>query len=207
VTRARSPRAKAAVLADLATRHLLPRGPLRDFCAGMRDDLAGRVIRTEAELDAYCYRVAGTVGVVMAALLGTTTPAAHRHAAALGMAMQRTNFLRDIDEDLGNGRVYLARETLARHPGALDGAGGPARAALVREQIARADALYEEGVRGIALLRRGRFAITAAAAMYREILRQIERDGYGAHRARAVVARRRKLVVVARARAWAAVAS
>jgi 15-cis-phytoene synthase len=118
-------------------------------------------------------------------------------AAALGKAMQRTNILRDIDEDLENGRVYLARSTLERF-------GSPApglRAELLRDQIARADALYEEGIAGIALLMRGRRAIRAAAAMYREILRQIEREGYGAEAGRVVVPRSRKLLVAARSAA------
>jgi phytoene synthase len=72
------------------------------------------------------------------------------------------------------------------------------RAGLVRDQIARADALYDEGMAGVPLLRSGRRAIGAAAAMYREILRQIEREGYGARAGRAVVPRSRKLLVAAR---------
>jgi phytoene synthase len=187
------------LLAGLERRHDLPRPAIADFCAGMRDDLRAAPIATEAELDVYCYRVAGTVGVVMAAVLGATDPAAPRHAAALGEAMQRTNILRDIDEDLANGRVYLARETLERF-----GTGGvppPAeREELLRDQIARADARYDVGIAGILLLPCGRRAIAAAGAMYREILRQIERDGYGAQSGRAIVSRTRKLRVAARAR-------
>ncbi len=112
--------------------------------------------------------------------------------------MQRTNILRDIDEDLAAGRIYLARETLERFGWAT--VPPPAqREALLRDQIARADALYDTGVAGIALLPCGRRAIAAAGAMYREILRQIERDGYGAQAGRAVVSRKRKLLVAARA--------
>ncbi len=192
---------EAAVLADLATRHDLPRHALRDFCHGMRDDLEGRPVRTEADVDRYCYRVAGTVGVVMAAVLGTTDDArAFPAAAALGMAMQRTNILRDLDEDRALGRCYVAQETLGRLGGDLRPGG---REALVRDQIARADALYDEGVAGIGALRRGRFAIAAAAAMYREILRQIEREGYGREAGRAVVPQRRKLAIAARRGAFA----
>ena len=73
-----------------------------------------------------------------------------------------------------------------------------AREALLRDQIDRADALYDHGIAGIELLPRGRRAIAAAAGMYREILRQIEREGYGARPGRAVVAPRRKLAVAAR---------
>ena len=185
---------EARLLATLDARRPLPREALLDFCRGMRDDLAGRPIATEEELDRYCYRVAGTVGVVMAALFGTTRPGAERQAAALGMAMQRTNILRDIDEDLAYGRIYLARETVERFGSLEPGL----REQLVRDQIRRAEALYEEGMAGIPALACGRRAIAAAAAMYREILRQIEREGYGRAAGRAVVPRRRKLAVAAR---------
>lgn len=194
----RPPRSREArLLAGLDRRHDLPRDALADFCQGMRDDLQPFVIDTEADLDVYCHRVAGTVGVVMSAVLGATDPAAPRHASALGQAMQRTNILRDIDEDLGNGRVYLARETLERLcSGRLP---PPAqREELLRDQIARADALYDAGMAGICLLPAGRRAIGAAGAMYREILRQIERDGYHPVAGRAVVSRKRKLLVAAR---------
>ena len=190
---------EAQLLAHLAQRHPLPRAALADFCAGMRDDLCGAPMQTEADLDLYCYRVAGTVGVVMSSLLGATDPAAPQHAAALGQAMQRTNILRDIDEDLEAGRVYLARETLERSA-AASVPPVARREALLRDQIARADALYDVGMAGIALLPCGRRAIAAAGAMYREILRQIEREGYGAQAGRAIVPRSRKLLVAARAR-------
>jgi phytoene synthase len=188
---------ESRLLADLTRRHPLPRPALADFCLGMRDDLSATPIETEAELDVYCHRVAGTVGVVMAALLGASDRAAPRHASALGQAMQRTNILRDVDEDLGNGRVYLARETLERLCGGR--VPPPARReALLRDQIARADALYDVGMAGVCLLPCGRRAIAAAGAMYREILRQIERDGYHATAGRAIVSRKRKLLVAAR---------
>ena len=181
-------------LETLSERHPLPRSALADFCEGMRWDLAGRVFGTEAELDAYCYRVAGTVGIVMASVLGTTDDRRARPAAAaLGMAMQRTNILRDLDEDGAAGRSYLAREVTDRYGAPRPGA----REALLRDQIAKADARYEAGIAGIELLRCGRSAVRAAAWMYREILRQIEREGYGARPGRAAVPRRRKLWVAA----------
>jgi phytoene synthase len=185
---------ETAVLEALSQRHPLPREALLDFCAGMREDLAAVPLVSEADVDRYCYRVAGTVGVVMAGVLGVREAARARGAAgALGMAMQRTNILRDIDEDLRAGRVYVAAETVER----FGGLGTASREALLRDQIPRADALYERGAAGIPLLRRGGWAVAAAAAMYREILRQIERDGYSA--GRAVVPRRRKLAVAASA--------
>lgn len=190
------PTREVAILEQLASRHAIPRDAFVDFCAGMRHDLGGGVLRRESDVDAYCYQVAGTVGVVMAAILGShDAEVARPAAAALGMAMQRTNILRDIDEDLAGGRVYLAQETLARFGGSL--APG-AREGLLRDQIGRADTLYVRGCAGIPLLLHGRRAVSAAAGMYREILRQIEREGYGAHSGRAVVPGPRKLLIAAR---------
>jgi 15-cis-phytoene synthase len=187
---------EATILDALAARRSIPRDAIADFCAGMEHDLSGAAVTTEAELDTYCYRVAGTVGVVMTGILGTTDTVQGREtAAALGMAMQRTNILRDIDEDDAAGRIYLAADTVARFGGSL--APGD-RAALMHDQIARADALYDRGIDGLELLVHGRRAVAAAAAMYREILRQIEREGYGARPGRAIVPQRRKLAIAAR---------
>lgn len=189
---------EARILDELHRRHDLPQDALLDFCAGMRDDLDHVPPATEAEVDRYCYRVAGTVGVVMTALLGVrdgADPVATREAAAaLGIAMQRTNILRDLDEDAAAGRRYVSDEAIAAHGPPVPGA----RAALLRDQIARADARYDEGLAGLPALRSGTAAIRAAAAMYREILRQLEREGLGARPGRAVVPRHRKLVLAAR---------
>lgn len=187
---ARPTSSEAEALEALARRHALPRDAVADFCRGMEHDLARRPIHTERDLDRYCHRVAGTVGIMVATMLGTRRPCLDA-AADLGAAMQRTNVLRDVDEDAGRGRVYLASETIARF-----GAPEPGhREGLVRDQIARADRLYRRGIAGIGGLRRGRWAIAAAAATYREILRQIERDGYGSAPGRAVVGPARKAAV------------
>ena len=148
-------------------------------------------------MDVYCYRVAGAVGEMMASILGVWDDQAWNAARALGNAMQRTNILRDVDEDLANGRVYLARDTLERF-GITDLATQD-RTELYRDQIARADTLYDQGMAGIPMLIHGGRSVAAAGAMYREILREIERGGYGARRDRSVVARHRKALLVARA--------
>ena len=198
------------ILDDLARRHPdLPRDAVHDFLAGMRADLAGPSIGTDEEAAHYCYQVAGTVGRLMASMLGVTPGREHeadRAARALGSAMQRTNILRDIDEDLANGRVYLSAASLRAHnidPAAASGStslGDADRGELLRDEIARADAEYDEGLNGIRYLQHGGRSIRAAALLYREILRQIERDGYGARRPhRPVVGRARKAALLARA--------
>ncbi len=198
------------ILDDLARRHPdLPRDAVHDFLAGMRADLAGPQIETDQDAAHYCYQVAGTVGRLMASMLGVAPSherEADRAARALGSAMQRTNILRDIDEDLANGRVYLSAASLRAHNIDPAAASGPTslrdadRGELLRDEIARADAEYDEGLNGIRYLTHGGRSIRAAALLYREILRQIERDGYGARRPhRPVVGRARKAALLARA--------
>jgi phytoene synthase len=199
-----------AIFVDLQRRTpSLPTDAIGAFLDGMEGDLAGPHIQTDADLDLYCYQVAGTVGRLMAALLGVRRDdgaQADRAARALGAAMQRTNILRDVDEDLANGRLYLSAEALQR--AGLDPAAtsGPTslrdgdRQKLYRAEIARADADYEAGIKGIRHLQNGGRSIRVAAHLYREILRVIERDGFGVRRPhRPVVGRARKAVAVVRA--------
>ena len=190
----RTPEVEA--LDALGRRHPLPRDAIGDFCAGMRQDLAGVHFATERELDVYCYRVAGTVGLTMAAMLGSSHwQEARACAISLGIGMQRTNILRDIDEDLAAGRIYISDEARRRHGRSL--APGH-REALVRDGIARADACYDDGLLGVRLLRRGRPAVALAAGLYREILREIERTGLGPAGGRAVPSAPRRVLTVVR---------
>jgi phytoene synthase len=199
-----------AIFVDLQRRTpRLPTDAIGAFLDGMEGDLAGPTMESDADLDLYCYQVAGTVGRLMAALLGVHSGDDVRadHAArALGAAMQRTNILRDIDEDLANGRLYLPASALRRvglDPAATSGPtslrDGDRRALYVAE-IARADADYEVGAAGIRYLQNGGRSIRVAAHLYREILRQIERDGLGVRRPhRPVVGRARKAALLVRA--------
>jgi phytoene synthase len=175
----------------------MPRDAVVDFCLGQLADLETPRIETEADLDLHAYRVAGTVGRLMAGLLGVNDPAADGAARALGIAMQRTNILRDIDEDLVRGRVYIPAQTM-QALGIRD-LGTQDRAMLLTVEIAIADRWYQQGLGGTRYLLQGRRAVHAAGIMYREILRQLERDGLGRVRpSRASVSGRRKLMVAAR---------
>ena len=199
-----------AIFVDLQRRTpTLPIDAIGAFLDGMEGDLAGPAMESDADLDLYCYQVAGTVGRLMAALLGVharEAVQADRAARALGGAMQRTNILRDIDEDLANGRVYLPVSALRRaglDPAATSGTTSLRdgdRQALYSAEIARADADYETGMAGIRHLQNGGRSIRVAAHLYREILRQIERDGFGVRRPhRPVVGRARKAALLLRA--------
>ncbi len=188
-----------AILQDLCERYpAMPRDAVADFCTGQLDELNVVTIETESDLDLHAYRVAGTVGRLMASLLGVTDSRARASAEALGIAMQRTNILRDIDEDLARGRVYIPAET-------MDAVGVrdltlDSRERLLTVEIAIADRWYEEGLTGTKYLLRGRRQVRAAGLMYQEILRQLERDGLGRIRPRRVsVSPPRKLRLMARA--------
>ncbi len=174
-----------------------PRFPkaVLDGCRALRHDMVHAVIHTEDDLERYCEYAGGTVLAMIAQILGTTSNGEAK-MATLGRAMQRTNILRDIDEDRAHGRLYIARTTIERFGPPNPGA----REELLREQIARADALYEQGMGAIPLLREGRRAMTLSANLYREILRQIERDGYGSTPGRATVPRWRTRLLIAKHR-------
>jgi phytoene/squalene synthetase len=170
-------------LTELSQRHTLPTEAILEFCDGMRHDIARTVIHTEEDLELYCQRAGGSVGIMLARILGTARPEGEAKMATLGRAMQRTNIVRDIDEDATHGRLYIASSTIERFGAPTPGS----RTALIRDQIARADALYEQAADATTLLTRGQQGMALCTTLYREILRQIERDGYGRAPGRAVV--------------------
>jgi 15-cis-phytoene synthase len=184
---------EVSILNELSRRHALPRSALDEFCIGMRHDLAQTPITTEDDLERYCQYVGGSIGAVVASMLGISGPEALHKVAMLGRAFQRTNILRDIDEDHAHGRLYIAATTIERFGPPVPGA----REQLLRDQITRADRLYEQGLGAIALLARGQRAMAVSAALYREILRQIERDGYGRQPGRAVLPAWRERMLIA----------
>ena len=188
--------AATLTLADLSRRYPLSPEPFIDLCAAFRDDLARTAIETDEDLDLYCAHVGGSVAVMVAELLGTRAADAKAKIATLGQAMQLTNVLRDVDEDLSRGRIYISRASIGRFGFPSPGARGE----LLRDQIARADSLYDEGHDGIRLLSRGHLGIAVCASLYREILRQIEREGLGRRRGAVSVPAWRRNLVVARRR-------
>jgi phytoene synthase len=176
--------------------------------AGIEMDANGtRYVDTDA-LVGYCFRVAGTVGLMMSHVLEVRRPEALRHAAHLGIAMQLTNICRDVGEDFARGRLYLPASLLARagahiaaHPGGeLPEAAREPIATVVRSLLAYADAFYESGERGIPFLPfRAAAAVRAARLVYAEIGRVVLRRGADPLAPRATVSAPRKLVLVVRA--------
>jgi phytoene synthase len=172
---------------------------------GFAWDAEGRRYRTIGELHDYCARVAGTVGVMMALLMGARSSHALARAADLGVAMQLSNIARDVGEDARAERLYLPLEWLADtsvDPAAFVAAPEytPALGRTIARLVDAASELYERAIPGIAELPAScRPAIHAARLMYAEIGHEVERGvDDGLHR-RAVVSGRRKLELLVKA--------
>ena len=164
-------------LADAAERLPIPLGALGELIDGCEADVLGTRYGTFAELEHYCRCVAGSIGRLS---LGVFSPAVRPAAAGLadtlGIALQVTNILRDIREDLLGGRVYLPAEDLDRFGVRLELVDGRL-AALVRFEAARGRTLYAEGLRLLPLLdRRSAACCAAMAGIYRRLLDRIESE-------------------------------
>lgn len=190
-------------VAHVVRQYDLPLGPLFDLLDGLDGDLAPRHLPDDTALERYCYCVAGTVGIVMAVLLGTHEPEALRAACDLGIAMQLTNVLRDIREDLARGRIYLPADAMATvgyhrsdlEYGVIDGRF----VTLMQQYIERARAYYATGLAGLRFLpRESRFPIALAAASYAAILTKIEDAGFDVFTRRVCTGRGEKLLLAAR---------
>lgn len=192
-------------LACVVKHHGVPRLLLDALLEGFFWDASGRRYETiEALLD-YAARVAGTVGAMMALVMGSTSARALARACELGVAMQLTNIARDVGEDARNGRLYLPRAWL-RDAGIDPEAWlrapvfDAAIAGVLERLLHAADELYIRAEHGIAELPRDcRSAILAARLVYAEIGHQLRRDGLDSVNRRSVVSRARKLRLLARA--------
>ncbi|MGW7575589.1 phytoene/squalene synthase family protein [Streptomyces sp. NPDC054765] len=174
-----------------------------DFMASMRSDLTVTDYPTYDELRRYMHGSAAVMGLQMLPVLGTVVPQeeAAPHAAALGVAFQLTNFLRDVGEDLDRGRIYLPADLLAAH--GVDRAllrwsrdTGHQDPRITAAMAAAADltrGVYREAEPGLALLDPvSRPCIRTAFVLYRAILDAVRDDGYAVLHRRSAVSRRRR---------------
>jgi len=160
-------------------------GVVRELLRGMMGDLATVRFETDRELLRYCYRAAGTVGLMMCSVLGVVDRRAQRHAVDLGIAMQLTNICRDVLEDAQAARVYLPAERLAQYgvtseqlvEGSADELGV---SLVVNDLLDVAEGYYRSGDAGMRYLpARARWAILIASRLYRGIGRRLRRKHGG----------------------------
>lgn len=173
------------------------------FFRSMKMDTSVFRYPTYEDLEVYVYGSAAVVGLMMCRVVGVADGKADPHAEALGVAMQLSNFLRDIGEDWRRGRVYLPLEDLARfgytERDLASGVIDERFVDLMRFEIDRARRLYEIADEGMGYIPRGRrFPVVVARKLYAAILDRIEARGYDVFSRRAQVSRPGKIVVAVR---------
>jgi phytoene synthase len=187
--------------------------PYLDMIEGQRMDLTWTRYPTFDDLKLYCYRVAGTVGLMTQGVMGvdrayTTAPWSDRPdtsdaAVALGIANQLTNILRDVGEDRGRGRIYLPQEDLQRfgysEEDLLAGRMNDAWRQLMAFQLERARDWFARSEAGVRWLSAdARWPVWTSLRLYRGILDAIEQLDYDVFQHRAYVGRLGKMLELPR---------
>ncbi|MEL7500385.1 MAG: phytoene/squalene synthase family protein [Planctomycetota bacterium] len=184
-------------LAELVDKYDLPKEWPLDLLRGMESDLEFEPVEDQQELELYCYRVAGVVGLMMCRLLGVTDPRAYENANRLGIAMQMTNIARDVAEDWDRGRVYLPQSwvKLSADPNRRPSDGDVQEP--VKRLLALADRNYRLGRQGFkSLPTKTRLAIRIAATVYEAIGSEIRAANFCVMGQRHFVSIPKKLLLV-----------
>jgi len=191
-------------LADAVRRYGIPHDYFHRLIEGVETDLTvGRYANFE-ELKRYCYLVASVVGLISIEIFGYEGgEEARGHAADLGIALQLTNILRDVQEDLQRDRIYLPGDELARFGYKDDylrrGVANEAFHKLMAYQVARAELYFEQGRMLLPFLpRRARACVGVMAGIYRSILDDIRRRPETVLRQRVSLSAGQKLALAGR---------
>jgi 15-cis-phytoene synthase len=184
--------------AQTRSRFQIPVRYAEQLLDGIQQDLYKYRYKSFEDLSVYCYGAASTVGLMSMHIIGYERVEAIHHAIRLGVALQMTNILRDINEDWQSGRLYLPLDELnafGLSEADIDrGLVDDRWREFMRFQIARARQLFQEAWPGIPMLHPdGRFAVAAAAGLYEAILDDIESHDYDVFSRRAHVSDSLKL--------------
>ncbi len=198
-----------AVMVDTLERFPQSIQPYLDMIEGQRMDLTWTRYPRFEDLKLYCYRVAGTVGLMTQGVMGldqayssapwSDRPDTSDAAVALGIANQLTNILRDVGEDRGRGRIYLPQEDLEHFGYSEDdlmaGRLNQAWKDLMAFQLRRAREWFDRSEAGVRWLSRdARWPVWTSLRLYRGILDVIERHDYDVFNKRAYVGKLNKLL-------------
>ena len=198
-----------AVMVDTLERFPQSIQPYLDMIEGQRMDLTWTRYPRFDDLRLYCYRVAGTVGLMTQGVMGldqayssapwSDRPDTSDAAVALGIANQLTNILRDVGEDRGRGRIYLPLEDLENFGYSEDdlmaGRINQAWKDLMAFQLSRARAWFDRSEAGVRWLSRdARWPVWTSLRLYRGILDVIERHDYDVFNKRAYVGKLNKFL-------------
>lgn len=190
---------------DTIERYKIPKVYFDELLEGIAMDLTTQRYDTFDALYRYCWRVAGVVGLIMLKIFGYRDLRAEEYAVKLGVAMQLTNIVRDIQEDYVRGRIYLPQDELAHYR--ITEADIANRTvtddfkALLRFQAKRARQFYQDSLNGLLMVNglRLRLVILLMVTLYSRILNVIERNDYDVFSRRARVGPYEKLFLALRA--------
>lgn len=189
-------------LADVAKHYDIPQDYFQEIILGVESDLVKDRFANFEELREYCYRVASVVGLICLQIFGYEDDGAKEYAVDLGLAMQLTNIIRDVREDLDMGRVYLPQDEMAqfgyteedlrncvRNQAFLD---------LMRFQSQRAREYFDRGFKLLPYLsRRSRACPAVLGALYSKVLDRIEASDYDVLETRMSLSKAEKIRITA----------
>ena len=176
-------------LADAARKYDIPQEYFNELLRGMERDMEQQRYEDFDELRQYCYQAAAVVGLVCIQIFGYKDDAAKTHAIDLGLAMQLTNIIRDVGEDMEMGRVYLPRTEMARfgysEEELKEGIVNDAFVNLMKFQAERARGYFRSGFQLLPYLSpRSRPCPAIIARIYSRLLERIEARGFDVLRQR-----------------------
>lgn len=182
----------------------LPREYLLEVINGMEMDLFPKPYQTFEELEVYCYRVAGVVGLMIAQILGFKEVATQQYAIKLGTALQLINIIRDVGEDALVHRLYLPLQDLEQYDVTSSEIYGLQFNAKVHDllifQAKRARQQYQEALEYLAPCdKKTQKPGLIMAAIYLELLRAIEKEGFNTLQYKIALPRWRQLWIALKA--------
>ncbi len=189
-------------LADVAKQYDIPQDYFREVILGVERDLVKDRFKNFDELREYCYRVASVVGLICLQIFGYDNDDAKEYAVDLGLAMQLTNIIRDVREDLEMGRVYLPQDEMARfgysEEDLRSGVRNQAFMDLMQFQSQRAREYFDRGFKLLPYLsRRSRACPAVLGALYSKVLDRIEASDYDVLESRVSLSKAEKIRITA----------
>jgi phytoene synthase len=189
-------------LADVAQKYNIPQEYFREVLSGVESDLVKDRYQNFEELRQYCYQVASAVGLICIQIFGYKDSKARDHAIDLGLAMQLTNIVRDVKEDLEFGRIYLPQDEMARfgysEEELRNGIVNEPFINLMRFQTRRARDYFQSGFLLLPYLSpRSRACPAVLGQLYSKVLDLIEAADYDVLHQRVSLTKSEKLRVMA----------
>ena len=189
-------------LADVADRHDIPEEYFKQVIYGVESDLIKVRYQNFEELRGYCYQVASVVGLICLQIFGYKDNAAREYAIDLGLAMQLTNITRDVQEDLGFGRIYLPQDEIIRFGYSEDeleaGIVNESFIELMRFQAQRARGYFDSGFKLLPYLSpRSRACPAVMGQLYSKVLERIEAAEFDVFQQRISISKAEKIRVMA----------